>query len=1211
MKGKIIIPLLMASVTGTAVVLNNQNASAYAAVSTTNLIGSAISVDGFNGSGEIGKPVTLPNATVVNDAGDAISQVITTRVFDPRGRELKASEITGNQFTPAFKGYYTVKYETTAAGAIQTATEELQIYVKGDDYSITLPTNSNYVIPSIIPQNTEVSIPLPTVKLGSKELEQDQIITNDATKGLKVYVIDKSGNGENSPLEFNESDKCFKFTASNLGVYEIVYKFYNETVQDYKTERFTVKSATDYDISKVKLGFKYDSAKPTSFTLGQEVTLPGVTVFDKEDGNSEIAAFVEVKVNHIATNGTKTAMTVENFKFTPTLKGEYEITYQAKLPLFGLESTTNTFLVKDVKDNVAPGVLVVNHYEVNDNGEVTRVYKDVDGDDKFDATKGDIELYNSSNPEIIALTEDERKEALNLALGNLDYNIPGAIALKDDGTGVKTATVSLPAIYGTDNFDKFSQIKFTRSVKSPKGTVTVLNKTVDGKQVNYESNEAAKYTFTVAGEYTIRYSAVDEAGNEKMTSYSVNVVADESELKEDKDSSKAFIKPEITFQALSSYVKKDGKLTFNKPTATDAYDPRVEIHVYYAFQTDYSDKVEIVKTNSDGKMELDLSKISIPSNSTEFYVLVTAKNDYATSESRVERTVKLINNLDKTAPKLVNPQNFMANLKTANEDVIAAGTDTNQNINNAGYIYPTKEDDNGNIVADTSKAQDVAAFNQKDMVTLPTVTFTDAEDANLQLSVVVRDPYGKTVNVKNSVFDKDPSTKQFTISSGKFVADYNGVYTITYTAKDAGGNASVKTYGIRVQDTEKPTINLSSFDPFNNSVEVGKEIEIPHANIKDNGVIVPNITTDVPYEKRDTANPKAGTYWTLKNSNNALVKPGYSFTPLAAGEYVIVYTGWDIAGNLTESQEHIVVAKDTIKPTIVLESDYKMRDSYEYTDGMSIKAPSVSEIYDGIRDEENPDNNFDQTSKSDISLSVKVYDETGELVGNTPTDEYAYGVTEKDEDGNITNVDNDAPIVTRYYFTPKSQGVYTVKYTAIDGSGNETTLELKVNIGDVEKPEVKWADEKNDLITKINVNETYELAASKILLTDDYSDETYLYNNMTIALYNPSGKKVDSSIDNSNKENKKDAIYKWKFEDAGTYELRITVTDKSGKTTTKTYNIVSSAKDAKTSVVTPVVGTILIVAAVLVLAGVVAYFVISGRKAKNGGKKSTKRNKKK
>lgn len=1185
MKGKYIVPLILASVSATTLGAHAQFSVRADYTNDTILSGDLIEISGFEGNGEVGQEITLPTATTTQDGA-----TVTISVTDPRGKKVALKDKV--KFTPTLKGYYTVKYSATLAGQMDTVTEELRILVQGDEYSISLPTNSEHVIPATVKTNQQIKIPLPDVLENDEELTESQIVFDEENEGLKVYVVSKDDPSSGTePLAYNPTDKTYDFTPAKAGVYEIIYRYYNGGyVQDYKTDSFVVKD--NFDSSKIELNFSYKTSKPTSATLGVETPLPEIKVFDKNNSSVELDAYVTIKVTHVE-SGTK--FTVEDYKFTPTLKGKYQVTYQASIPLFNLKSQTSTFLIEDVKDNVQPTLAVSNNYTyTTDEGTgkttINTVYRDVDKNNVYDPGK-DVLLFDAADEENANLDEKELQEKITEAIGNAKYDIPSVVVLGADGK----ATIKVPAIYASDNYSDFSKLTFTRSVKSSNGNITTIRKTLpDGKREDYPANEWAEYTFNSEGAYSIRFEAKDEAGNSYMDSYDVTVLTSDATLKDDEDN---YLLPTLNFSAITSYAKKDATITMNQPTASDKHDTRVETRVYYSFDaSNFETKNEITTLNDDGQLVLDLSKVEGITSQDKIYIHAVAYNDYAVSGAdrlykKITREITLIDTNDPTAPEFASANSFFTDLATKNEK---------------GTI-----DDKGMI---TVEGKQVPAFSQKDLVKLPDFVITDVEDTNLNISVKVKNPYGKTVTLKNSTYKKEVEYEEdkqtvklnkYTVKNGTFTANYSGVYTITYTARDAGGNIVSKSYGIRVRDTEKPTIVLSSYDPFTSAVEVGKFVEVPAATLTDSGEILTDITTNVPYDSR--VEGKAGTYWELVEGPSLNTMGTVGFTPSFAGDYVIKYYGWDKEGNLTQSKSYTVTATDTIKPTIELEKDKILTNvPWDEEKGyVTVQAPGVLQLYDGYRDKDNSNNDYDQTPVEEITLVVKVYDKDNNQVEGVKEVEVQTG---SDAYGN--------PVyTTRYEFNAEEQCVYKITYIATDAAGNSTELSVSVNVGDTDAPEVEWVDSEKDLINSSNLNGYYEfnldmitidgIKGSEAIKVPENADEADY--NIVVNMYDPSSSVVKNEYaDDSSKENS----YRWEFKNSGEYQLRITVEDKAGNPTTVSYKIVVSEDEGNTNTIKPVVGTILIIVSALILVGVVAYFVITGRK-KSSTKKGSKNNKKK
>lgn len=1182
MKGKYIVPLILASVSATTFGAHAQFSVKADYDTTTALSGDLIKISGFKGEGTIGTPITLPTAVTTSSA---TGENVTVTVLDPRGKEVN---LTGLQFTPTLKGYYTVKYSAEVDGKMETVTEELKILVQGDDYAISLPENSKYIIPATVKTNTEILIPLPSVTQNGEDLTTAQV-----ESGLTVTVQNKDNASSKTVLEaataseYDADKDAYKFKPTQAGVYEIVYRYYDAsgTVQDYKTDSFVVKD--NFSAEDMELSFSYKSTKPTTAVLGNETTLPKIKVFDKNNASVELDAYVTITVKNVESGKT---YAVKDYKFTPMEKGSYEVTYKAEIPLYGKETKTNTFRIENVKDNVSPQIMIANNYTLDADGKTVKtVYRDVNKDGEYTAGT-DIELYNAADAANEDLTASELQEKIKKAIGDAKYNVPSVVYLQSDGSGTAKATIKIPAIYATDNFSTLNNISFTRSVKSKTGLITEIKKTnADGTKSAYPANSWAEYTFTAEGEYTIRYEAKDENGNTYMDSIPVKVLSSDATLKEEGGEYKL---PTLTFPAFTSYAKKDAKLTINQPTASDEFDTYVETRVYYSFDKDtFAETNEITEVNDNGQLVLDLSTVANIASNTKIYVHAVAYNDYSPNYAKITREVQLINTTDANPAVFESESTFMTSLASIN----SKGT-----IDEFGMIG-TK-----------------AAFDQKDVVLLPDFIISDIEDTNLNISLKVKDPYGKTVTVKNSSYKKEVTyganqeitNNTYTIKDGSFVADYSGVYTVTYTAKDAGGNIVSKSYGIRVRDTEKPSIVLSSYAPFTESVEVGKFIEIPAATLTDNGITLTDVTTNVPYSAGVT---KAGTYWELVEGPSLNTMGTVGFTPTVAGDYVIKYYGWDAEGNQTESKKYTITATDTIKPTIKLEKDYILEKvEWDEDDVVEVYAPGVIELYDGYRDAKNPENNYDQTSVNDITLTVKVYDKNNnEVKGVEAVDHKVV----KDAQGNDVNEYfelSDGVYATRYKFVAEKQGAYTIKYIATDVAGNSTEETLSVNVGDTDAPVVEWVDADEDFTTTAKVGDTYEFNLDMITL-DDIKGSTSIEAptgkdeaeyKITVNMYDSSSSLVSNLYKG---DDTKENSYKWKFEKSGTYELRIIAEDAAGNKTTKSMNIVVAAEETEEETVSSVVGTVLIIISAVILAGVVVYFVVTSRtSAPKKGPKSKK-----
>ena len=195
-----------------------------------------------------------------------------------------------------------------------------------------------------------------------------------------------------------------------------------------------------------------------------------------------------------------------------------------------------------------------------------------------------------------------------------------------------------------------------------------------------------------------------------------------------------------------------------------------------------------------------------------------------------------------------------------------------------------------------------------------------------------------------------------------------------------------------------------------------------------------------------------------------------------------------------------------------------------------------------------------------------------------------------------------------YSFVPNGNGTHTIHYVAVDGNGNETKSDAcYVYVGDCEAPILDFGttEVQESIITPtVKVGSDFELNMNELLkyVSDNKSSINNADNKLTVTavLRNSNNTKQENLFGNDSNR------YKWNLSESGKYTLTITLKDKAGKTTTKDFTIESKAEESEESKVKEVVGVILIVLSLAILAGVIIYFVVSGRKMRPGSSKGKK-----
>ena len=1210
---KILVPILMASIAGTMVTANARDFNVYAGT-TTNLLGAEITVAGFKSTGKVGVDYTLPTVTLSDNSFDLVQELV-----DPRGAVLK--NVT-SVFKPSHSGTYTLKYKAVKDGTITTTTETMKIQVSKSDYAINLPTNSPYVLLDTVKTGTTLRIPVP-------ELTVDGETVTDLNKLSVIITAEDNTTTEltNSNIKTDANGvKYFEYVPSTNGVYDIEYRFEeNQVCQAIKSQRIIAKDSFDY--SNIKLSMSYSSTKPTSAVIGNEVTLPQVAVKDTNNGSQAINAYVDVKVYYRGTSADRLAtpeeVEVKDYKFTPTKEGDYSVTYQARISYFDgetehkIETAKSTFEISDVKDSEAPTPMVVNSYKVDENGKITHIANGYSQDANGKVTENFVEL-----------TGDETDEEIMELLGSRANTIPSTVVIPNGKTEVR---VAIPAIYGRDNAVDGTALTYTRSVRnSDNGTQTTVNKNFEDSE-SVSAGEITYYTFKDAGTYTFRFKAADSektTANSDILSYTVKVV-NENNFKAGT--------PVVTMESFSEYVYNNTTLTFSKPSATDTktdyVDNRLEITTTYHFvtTTGTTTPVEITETNDNGKYELNLEEIirglvendevADASEITNIILTASTTNDGGV-EGKVVRNIALINTIDDEAP-----------------------------------IITSTGSDFADAIASENSVADSKSFKQRDKVFLPEMNFEDNSGSVLSSSVVVTDPNGSKVNVYNSQsVNEDDGTgiSYVTISGGYFTADYAGVYQIKYTVKDSGGNAVYATYGIEVQLSETPTLYLANISDFENKeYQLGTEIFPPKAGLYLNGkYMTPDDSTDdleintswtiAPAVWDDSFLPSGLTQeeqeeykenWELENRIQTpeitqVNGKNVSFRPTVAGVYTIRYTGsyTNSTGTTVVEDERIVkiTVKDLTKPSItILEQEYKTFPIYEkeyvankeviipgfvVTDSYdldSVKRSVEVTGYDGKSITPKYIKALEEYTESEIEAEVKAANPQGEM----ETGAWETLIDEKIVEFKKYHTD----YAGMYSFIPNGNGTHTVYYVAVDGNGNEAKSDAQyVYVGDCENPVLDFGTTsvQNSVIpTSVKVGTTYELNMSELVkyCSDNKSEIEDGTLKVTAVLRNSSGTKQENLFGSSSDVNR----YKWTLSETGSYTLYITLTDEAGKTTTKEFTIKSTADESKETKVTEVVGIILIVLSLAVLAGVIVYFVVTGRKMRPGSSKKARKNSKK
>ncbi len=149
-----------------------------------------------------------------------------------------------------------------------------------------------------------------------------------------------------------------------------------------------------------------------------------------------------------------------------------------------------------------------NEYVVAKNGVLL---KDVDVSQGYEIEFTKYGKYTVTYSAAEVMSPTKNIATLSYEINVIDGEAPTFVEKKIDKENVKKGTtVTLPNIEVSDDYTAASDIRIVIIVINPYG------------EVSYVSNN--KFFVSYAGEHTIRYTIVDEAGNESKFTYTINVV---------------------------------------------------------------------------------------------------------------------------------------------------------------------------------------------------------------------------------------------------------------------------------------------------------------------------------------------------------------------------------------------------------------------------------------------------------------------------------------------------------------------------------------------------------------------------------------------------------------------------------------------------------------------------------------------------------------
>ncbi|MBE7082619.1 MAG: hypothetical protein E7378_02985 [Clostridiales bacterium] len=435
-------------------------------------------------------------------------------------------------------------------------------------------------------------------------------------------------------------------------------------------------------------------------------------------------------------------------------------------------------------------------------------------------------------------------------------------------------------------------------------------------------------------------------------------------------------------------------------------------------------------------------------------------------------------------------------------------------------------------------------------IQIPEVVFQDGADdlngLNASITVTCKTADGETISyeARNAVAIR--TGNYYYYSGAKFVAATAGEYQVAVKATDAAGNVVIKFFNYTVNSANyTAALRFANLGLSDTDMELGDTYKLVIAQITGEN------SGDYTYEVRCVEGP-TGAY--LTNSE---------FKPTKVGTYKLRYVMLkkaDATEVESEAKEFTITVKDTKGPQLNLQwmSEGKViRPAYAKGTKLLLPKFSASDV-SGI-----------DTEKSNINISSNKTNKT---------------IKYKDMNGKDKN---DVPNM-EYTFNYNAE--YTITYTAYDLEGNSSKIVKTIKIGDLVAPVLVVDDDiTNNIELKLNSEFTIDLSESaKYITAHDEKDTELTKADVRVELW-LAGVKQDKVAST-------DTSVTYKFDKAGEYELKFILEDDANNKTevVKTLTIKEETKESMST--QEKIGAILIAVSVVVLAGVVVYFIVSKRK---------------
>ena len=470
------------------------------------------------------------------------------------------------------------------------------------------------------------------------------------------------------------------------------------------------------------------------------------------------------------------------------------------------------------------------------------------------------------------------------------------------------------------------------------------------------------------------------------------------------------------------------------------------------------------------------------------------------------------------------------------------------------------------VVVDVDADTNGDVLTQGAEILIPTVKFSDDLVDSLDVDVTITCTDGTNVSTYDASNMYITRVGNYLFCGGaKFVAASKGNYVVAVKATDAAGNIAIKFMEYEVSANEYAgDLRFTNIGISDKKIELGESFKLPTAKI------VGDNADDYVYEVQLVSGP---TGYKLNNDK---------FTPSKVGEYklrYVMYLATNERGALDgivedATIEFTVSVEDTTAPEIYVnwKSDRILKDGETIATSGDIVGPFSEYVRILLPQFSAEDLSKLDENQSMITITCSKTSTTRTIKFSKMAEEFAKG-----ESGDM-------------YYNFNRDAEYTITYTAVDIYGNSSKETKVIKVGDLDAPTLTVADDILEDSYKIGDTIAIDLNSDSGEIFKIYGeDESAVIGNIKVKL-TCNGSEVKNAETEAGK-------YRFNIESAGSYELSFYVSDDAGNKSNEVVKTFEIAEEGDEIVdTTKVVGTILVIISVLVLGGVVVYFIVSKKK---------------